>query len=113
MTEIFALLWLADVVNVLQSLAVLALLVAGIFYGVGVLVAMTDGGTEVIIGVWKSTRWWLLFVALVLTLPSSASIKLLAASKVGDALLTTNTGVKTVEAVNAVLDRIIKEAEKK
>ena len=111
MSEIFVLLWLADIVTTLKMLGILMLVGLGVLYLIG-LMFVIEGDPEFFKRAWKSTKWSLLLAVPLALSPNSTTIKLLVASKAGELLLATEAGGKVVEAANALLTRIIKESKK-
>lgn len=116
MEQVFWLMWLSDVVGSL-----------GVF-GVACLIALAFGmlAIVVVVGVcdeesplpgmgraMKIGRWMLVPVAVAIFAPSQKTIQILAVSSAADAAASTKLGQKGLQALDAVLDRVIDGASKK
>lgn len=107
MTDIFALMWLADVSRTISHIATAALVAVNVAGLVMLLMAHADG---VLLGLptrLKHLCWLLIPVAVSLVIPSGDTIRLLAAAKAGGVLTAAKTGGKAPEAVDAMLDKVI------
>ena len=111
MEKVFLLMWLGDVVGNISLLA-------------GLITLMTIGGLVLsVIALGFEERgsyskmlkagWWLAIpVVVALILPTQTTIRVLALASAGEAATETSIGKKGVEALNAVLDKVIKESKK-
>ena len=110
MTEIFYLMWLADLAGSVSVVCLLSLLAAVgcfLFY-----VLSTCAGDRPPKSV---TRWaiGLVLVGLIgVFTPSKQTIQLLAVAKAGSVAIETETGAKALKAVNVILDGVISKKEK-
>jgi hypothetical protein len=101
------LLWLADAVNGIQGVAwgVAGCLAIGIGFTcfVGLLEPDMRGKGMTLL---SKTKWVFVAAALVVTLPSPATIRALVAVKVGDYAVHSELGEKAIKALETVLDRV-------
>ena len=117
MEKIFALMWLADLmgsIGVIGALSAVALTVAAVI--VLITFAVTEDGERAPVSVkrtWPVAKWLCLIVAIAVVTPERRTVQLLAVSSAAEAAVTTQLGAKSIEALNAVLDRVINEAKKK
>lgn len=111
MEKVFWLMWFADVVGNIGLIACVALLGAVITIGFAAMCEAfeDDGAAKRFYGV---LRWLAIPVIAGMLLPSSTTIKLMALSSAGEVATETQLGKKGVEALNAVLDKVISESKK-
>lgn len=112
MEKVFLLMWFADVVGNIGLIACVALLAAAATTGFAALMEAFDEkeGAKRLFGV---LRWLAIPVILGALLPSSSTLKLMALSSAGQVATETKLGKKGVEALDAVLDKVISESKKK
>lgn len=119
MTEVFALMWLADVAgyvrpmfSVLGLLALLGTVVGVVLY----LCCKSDGdevGTKALYSMRALTIIGPALLVVSAAMPAKLTLQVLAAAKAGQVALSTPTGTKAMQAINAVLDSIIDSAKDK
>lgn len=113
--------WLADAVGNFNA-AITIVYIMGAFVAIilgiacGVMKMNNDNDTEEVLKYFKYNKLlWnsLVVIALVSTvLPSSSTMKLVVAAKAGEVAADTRLGRKSIEAADAVLDKLISEAKK-
>lgn len=113
MEKVFWLMWLADVSGSISVIGVMSLIALAIGLGGVVVIAGLDDGGQPFARAWKVGRWLLIPAAVALVTPSSKTIQVLAVASAADAAATTPLGAKSIEALDAVLDRVISESKKK
>ena len=116
MTKVLLLMWLADVVgnlDVVLTLFLIAALLTLVIFGLTCLFTEDSKPYERHQNTIKLIACVALGFALVASLlPSKTTVRLAAAAVAGDTALSTATGTKAMEAIDAVLDRIKREAAK-
>ncbi len=113
MEKVFWLMWMSDVVGSIGVIGAVALVVFGLtFVAIGFIAGLEDGA-EMAPRTWRYTRWLLIPIAIASVTPNSKTIQLLAVTAAADAAANTLIGAKGLEALNAILDRVIAEAKKK
>lgn len=113
MEKVFWLMWLADVVGSITVIGFVALIALGFgFAGIFIVAGLDDGGKP--FGrAWKVGRWLLIPMLLGAVAPNTKTIQVLAVASAADAAVNTQLGAKSLEALNAVLDRVIETSKKK
>lgn len=111
MEKVFWLMWLADVVGNIGLVAVFALIVVGGTIGLAALLSAAEEWDDVK-RLFRVLRWLAIPVIIGMLLPSSSTLKLMALSSAGEVATETQLGKKGVEALNAVLDKVISESKK-
>lgn len=112
METVFWLMWLADIAGNIGVVGwIFAILFALFWLMVGVMLA-NDVEAEDSKKMFAHTRWLLLPLVVAMFFPSQGTIRLLAATKAAGVAADTQLGKKGLDAANAVLDRIIGEAQK-
>lgn len=113
MEKVFWLMWLADVVGSISVIGFVALIALGLGFGGIFIVAGLDDGGKPFGRAWKVGRWLLIPMVLGALTPNTNTIRVLAVASAADAAANTQLGAKGLEALNAVLDRVIAETSKK
>jgi len=116
MTEIFALMWIADIAGSISVVGIVTLIMLAGSSVVALFAAIEEDKScvsEISMMWWKCARWMLIPIAIASICPSSTTIKILAAAKAGELVAHTETGNKAIQAANAILDEIISKQTKK
>jgi hypothetical protein len=111
MTQVFWLMWLSDVVG---SLGIACWLVFGVGL-MAVMLALLVFGMEnrPASGPLGYLKWLAIPFAVAVILPKPSTVKLMAVTAAADAASKTQLGAKAMEAIDALLDRVITEAKAK
>jgi hypothetical protein len=111
MTQVFWLMWLSDVVG---GLGFACWLVSGVGL-TAVMFAMLFSGMDdrPVSGPLGYLRWLAIPFAVAVILPKPSTVKLMAVTAAADAASKTQLGAKAMEAIDALLDRVITEAKAK
>lgn len=112
MEKVFWLMWLADIVGSVSAIGVAALIFAGVGFVILAIIAAAERETELLARGFKVMRWLLLPIAVAMLTPSTKTIHILAVASAADAAATTELGAKSLQALNAVLDKVIEAAKK-
>lgn len=112
MEKVFWLMWLADIVGGISVVGIVALIFAGIGVTALVIMAAVESEPEFVLRGLSVVRWLLLPVAIAMLTPSAKTIHILAVASAADAAATTELGAKSLQALNAVLDKVIETAKK-
>jgi len=113
MEQVFWLMYLADLSGSVAAVgigAVMAAIVSMVF--MTIMAVYDDVETGGYARAFRVLRWLLIPITIAVLLPSKQTIQLLAVVSASDAVASTQLGQKGVEAINAVLDRVIKESKK-
>lgn len=115
MNDLILLMWLADVVGSIAVVGIFVCIAFTLAFVIKALVISTDypqNWTE--LGMFKMPAIIMcvaLFIAVVL--PNKATIHAIVAIKAGEQLASSDIGKKSIEALEAVLDRVIDDKKKK
>ena len=111
MEKVIWLMYLADLCDGVSLIGFFALIA---FSGAAsfVVVGGAFGDEDVRRQLWRHSRWLLIPVVIAAFCPNAKTVRLLAAVSAGEAAVSTTLGAKGLEAVNAVLDRVIETAKK-
>lgn len=119
MNEVFALMWLGDVVGSISFIggaALAGIIIGAVFFSIacGVYAATEEEDVmpKWLAGIKSLITWLCVPVILATVMPGKQTIHLMAAAKAGEQLMATKTGGKAIEALNAVLDKIVSTAKK-
>lgn len=112
MEKVFWLMWLADIAGSIGVIGVTSLIALGLTVLCLVLVSAAQEDGDIFLRGVKAARWLLIPVAIASLMPSSKTIHILAVASAADAAASTQLGAKSIEALNAVLDKVIDKAKK-
>ncbi|MBA3773861.1 MAG: hypothetical protein H0X13_15625 [Ramlibacter sp.] len=111
MKTIFLLMWLADIAG---SIGVIGAVSAIVFISGAVLAGLLEASeVSVWSRYWKFARWLLLPVVIATALPDTKTIRILAVAHAAEMAANTTLGAKAIEALDAVLARVIVDAKAK
>ena len=113
MEKVFWLMYLADLVGnvaVVGVIAAIAAVASVVILGIGVASEAID--RDGCLSAFRVLKWLAIPIAIAAVLPSHKTVQLMAVASASDAVASTQLGQKGVEAINAVLDRVIKESKK-
>lgn len=112
MEKVFWLMWMADVVDGVGFIGLICGFALACSMGF-CFVSVGFEDREIYGRVWRSARWLLIPVVVAVLTPSAKTIRVLAVASAADAAVNTALGAKGVEALNAVLDKVIDSTKKK
>jgi hypothetical protein len=113
MTQVFWLMWLSDVVGNVGFVGGAAVLVCGFALLFALIAALVTEDREPINLYFKYAKWALIPIAIACIVPDKSTIRVMAVASAADAASKTQLGAKGLEAIDALLDRVITEAKKK
>lgn len=113
MEQVFWLMWASDVIGQVKFIAWIFVVVFAILWAIySLCVCADDIEPPEATKLFKYSKWLLLPVFVCAFTPSQMTIQIMAATKATESAADTQIGKKGLEAVSAVLDRIIGEAKK-
>jgi heme/copper-type cytochrome/quinol oxidase subunit 3 len=111
MTQVFWLMWLSDVVGGLGIGCWLAVAIGAFAIMFGLLFCAMENKS--VAKPLSYLKWLAIPFAVAVILPNASTVKLMAVASAADAASKTEIGAKGLEAINALLDRVITEAKAK
>jgi len=118
MTKVILLMWLADIASSISFIGALSLILATGVAAFGIIRHAINAsvGEETEPGyytaAWKMVRWLLIPGAIALIAPSANTVRLAAAGVAVHEVAQTEPAKKALEAFNATMDKIVKDATK-
>ncbi len=113
MEKVFWLMWLSDVagsISMIGTISLIALISCAAFL---LIIAGLDADEWAAHARSFRVGWWLIIpIAIACVVPSKQTIQVLAVASATEAAASTQLGAKGLEALNAVLDKVVKEAKK-
>lgn len=112
MEKVFWLMWLSDIAGSIGIVGVACLIVLGLcIVAMTFLVAADDDPGAYRRGM--RVAWWVAVpLAVACVTPNPRTIQILAVTSAAEAAASTKLGAKSLEAIDALLDKVIKESKK-
>jgi hypothetical protein len=112
MDKVFYLMWLSDVAKFIWLVGIASAISAAIGIAFLALIASAEEGMGLVVRGARVLKWLMVPIVIACVTPSSTSIQILAVASAVEAAASTKMGTKSIEAVGALLEKVIKEAKK-
>ena len=112
MTKIFLLMWLSDIASAITVLGAIATVTLVIGLLIATVWSVMDHETDMLKAWFKALAYLGPIVLVCGLVPAQSTIRLLAVAEATEVAANTQLGAKSLDALNAVLDKVIKESKK-